>query len=208
MSTKITSINHLRKLAQRTKSQATELENKIKAIAIPEYTLTKQATAEAGYLSTYQLTKDGTPVGEKLNIPKDFLVKSATLGTVETSGTPYEGASVGDKYIDFVINSMEGTDSESHIYLPVNDLVDVYTGGNGIEVSAENVVSVKVDAANANGLSATADGLQLALATATTAGAMSAADKTKLDGLEFATDDEVDAMLTEVFGEEQAEPAA
>ncbi len=208
MLTKITSIDHLKKLAQRTKSQATELENKIKAIAIPEYTMTKQATAEAGYLSTYQLTKDGVAVGAKLNIPKDFLVKSATLETVETAGTPYSGAKVGNKYIDFVINSKEGTDSESHIYLPVNDLVDVYTGGNGIDVSAENVVSVKVDAANANGLSATADGLQLALATSSAAGAMSAEDKTKMDGLTFATDAEVDAMLTEVFGAEQAEPAA
>ncbi len=208
MSTKLTSVNQLKMFAQRTKAQTTALENKIKAIAVPEYTMTKQAAADAGYLFTYQLTKDGTPVGEKLNIPKDFLVKSAALETVAAAGTPYEGAVVGDKYIDFVINSKEGTDTESHVYLPVNDLVDVYTGGNGIEISAENVVALKIDAANANGLSATANGLQLALATTTTAGAMSAEDKTKLDGLDFATDAEVDAMLNEVFGAEQTEPAA
>ncbi len=84
--------------------------------------------------------------------------------------------------------------------MPVNDLVDVYTGGNGIEVSAENVISAKIDAANANGLSATADGLKLALATSTTAGAMSAEDKAKLDGAVLATDAEVDAMLDGIFG--------
>ncbi len=41
-------------------------------------------------------------------------------------------------------------------------------------------------------------------ATATTAGLMSAADKTKLDGIDFSTDAEVNAMLDEVYGPAQA----
>src|SRR5699024_4475078 len=44
-------------------------------------------------------------------------------------------------------------------------------------------VSVKIDSANANGLEAGAAGLKLNAATASTPGAMSAADKSKLDGL-------------------------
>lgn len=153
------------------------------AIKVPEYSVVKQGTAEAGYLSTYYLTKDGAQTGEKINIPKDFLVNSADILEVEEADQPYDGAKVGDLYIDFVVNSKDADDTATHIYLPVNELVDAYTGGNGIEVTPSNVISAKIDTANANGLGVTVAGFKLDLATATTAGAMSAADKTKLDGI-------------------------
>lgn len=179
---KLTKLGHLKELANKIKSDyATKAE--LQAIQIPEYSVAKQATAEAGFLSTYYLTKDGAQVGEKINIPKDFLVNSADIKTVETADTPYEGAQVGDLYIDFVINSKSADDTASHVYLPVNELVDAYTGGNGIEVSAQNLISAKIDTANANGLGVTAAGFKLDAATASTAGAMSAADKAKLDGI-------------------------
>lgn len=180
---KLTKLGHLKELANKIKSDyATKAE--LQAIQIPKYSVAKQATAEAGFLSTYYLTKDGAQVGEKINIPKDFLVNSADIKTVETADTPYEGAQVGDLYIDFVINSKSADDTASHVYLPVNELVDAYTGGNGIEVSAQNLISAKIDTANANGLGVTAAGFKLDVATASTAGAMSAADKAKLDGIE------------------------
>lgn len=179
---KLTKLGHLKELANKIKSDyATKAE--LQAIQIPEYSVAKQATAEAGFLSTYYLTKDGAQVGEKISIPKDFLVNSADIKTVETADTPYEGAQVGDLYIDFVINSKSADDTASHVYLPVNELVDAYTGGNGIEVSAQNLISAKIDTANANGLGVTAAGFKLDVATASTAGAMSAADKAKLDGI-------------------------
>lgn len=68
----------------------------------------------------------------------------------------------------------------------MNELVDAYTGGNGIEVSTANVISAKIDSVNANGLGVTAAGFKLDLATTSTAGAMSAADKAKLDGTPLA----------------------
>lgn len=179
---KLTKLGHLKELANKIKSDyATKAE--LQAIQIPKYSVAKQATAEVGFLSTYYLTKDGAQVGEKINIPKDFLVNSADIKTVETADTPYEGAQVGDLYIDFVINSKSADDTASHVYLPVNELVDAYTGGNGIEVSAQNLISAKIDTANANGLGVTAAGFKLDVATASTAGAMSAADKAKLDGI-------------------------
>ena len=89
-------------------------------------------------------------------------------------------------------------------------------------------MSVKIDAANANGLSADGSGLKMAVATADTAGAMAAADKTKLNGIaegatrskpalpakskstvptttvvDFATEEEVTEMLNEVFPTEE-----
>lgn len=154
------------------------------------YKIEEAATAETGYLKTYVLNKyangdeTGTPVEcGKINIPKDYLVKSAEIKVVTTADDPYTGAEVGDKYIDFVINVKSGTATDEHVYLPVNDLVDVYTAGDGIDISAANEISVKIDTANANGLSADASGLKLAEATTSSAGAMSATDKTDHDAM-------------------------
>lgn len=177
-SNKLVKLGHLKELATKIKTEyATKAE--LQAIQIPEYSIVKQGTAESGYLSTYYLTKGG----EKINIPKDFLVNSADILEVEEENQPYDGAQVGDLYIDFVINSKGADDTATHIYLPVNELVDAYTGGNGIEVSTANVISAKIDSVNANGLGVTAAGFKLDLATTSTAGAMSAADKAKLDGI-------------------------
>ena len=101
----------------------------------------KQQEAESGYAATYYVTQGGSQVGVKINIPKDFLVKSAELKTVEEEDVPYEGAHVGDKYIDFVVNAKDASAQEEHIYLPVNDLVDIYTAGKGIAIN-DSVISV------------------------------------------------------------------
>ncbi len=216
-SEKTTKLGQLKLLAQKVKGE-------LDGLTAPEYSVVKQGTAEEGFFSTYYLTKDGAQVGEKINIPKDFLVNSADILTVETADQPYAGAQVGDLYIDFVINSKNADDTASHVYLPVNELVDAYTGGNGITITPQNEVSVKIDTANANGLSADASGLKMTVATTVAAGAMAAADKTKLDGVaagatkvevstagkikingtdttvvDFATDEEVTEMLNEVF---------
>lgn len=97
-------------------------------------TVEKQQTAEPSYAATYVVKQDGSQVGAKINIPKDFLVKSAAIHTVTVAGEPYQGAAVGDKYIDFVVNTKDdgdgATENDTHIYLAVNDLVDVYTANN------------------------------------------------------------------------------
>lgn len=223
-----------------TKKKLSELEVKLKKHAriARQYTddklvaskvyLIEQATAETGYLKTYILAEGvsaeagvvasgaGKNLIGKINIPKDFLVKSATVETVATNDSPYTGAVAGDKYLDFVINSKDNDATASHVYLPVNDLVDVYTGGNGVTVSNSNVISldidanggleltgsidgekqlsIKLDSTNANGLALTSAGLKLALATTSSAGAMSAADKTIVD--KALTDDDI-ALLTD-----------
>lgn len=160
------------------------LEKKADGLYVKDHAVdvVKKATANDGYIATYQVTVDGTVVGADINIPKDYLVKSADIKVVATADDPYTGAAVGDKYIDFVVNTVEGTGNESHIYLSVQDLVDEYTAGDGIEISATNIIAIKLGT-KANGLKVGAAGLELDEATATTAGAMSAADKTKVDGV-------------------------
>jgi hypothetical protein len=148
----------------------------------------KKAIANTGYASSYTIKANGVALSPDIDIPKDFLVKSATLETVTTADTPYQGAQVGDKYIDFTINAKDASETAEHIYLPVNDLVDVYTAGNGLSLT-NGEFAVVVDSTNANGLSVGANGVALANVTASTSGAggtngaMLATDKEKLDGV-------------------------
>ena len=152
----------------------------IPEVDIPDYTIVKLSTATEGYIATYQLQKDGSQVGVNIDIPKDYLVKSAEIKTSAGDGDP-SGLPAGSKYIDFVINTKVGTGEESHIYLDVQSLVDAYTQGNGIEISEANVISAKVVAAN--GLSVGASGIAMALASGTENGAMSSDQFNKLGGI-------------------------
>lgn len=151
-------------------------------VAIAEYSVVKLETATDGYLASYQLQKDGAPAGATINIPKDYLVKSASVKTA-TADDP-SGFAEGTKYIDFVVNTYDtdsGTGKESHIYLNVQDLVDVYTAGNGIEISEANAISVKVVAEN--GLSVDASGVKMSVASANANGAMDSTMVVKLSGI-------------------------
>lgn len=146
----------------------------------------EKATPNTGYLKSYQVTVDGTAVGVDIDIPKDFLVKSATSGVVTTAdkaegGKFHDDASYaeGDAYLDFVINVKSGSATDEHVYVNVTNLVDVYTNGDGLNL-ANNQFSIKLDATNANGLAVDAAGLKIGIATDSVAGAMSAADHQKL----------------------------
>ena len=151
-------------------------------VAIAEYSVVTLETATDGYLASYQLQKDNVPVGAIINIPKDYLVKSTSVKTA-TADDP-SGFAEGTKYIDFIVNTYDtdsGSGKESHIYLNVQDLVDAYTPGDGIEISEANAISVKVVAEN--GLSVDASGVKMGVATADTNGAMTSTMVVKLNGI-------------------------
>ena len=103
--------------------------------------LTKLDEATSGYVATYKLEQGGVSLG-KIDIPKDFLVKSATLATCSTTGTP-SGMTQGDKYIDFIINVKEGSANNEHVYVKVTDLVDVYTADNSTLQLSNHQFSIK-----------------------------------------------------------------
>lgn len=137
--------------------------------AAAEYSIVKDADS-GDYAAIYHLTKGGTNVGAAINIPKDLFVKEGKI--VDNPAGQPEG-----KYIELTLQNQ--TDP---IYINVADLVDAYTAGNGITISASNEVSAKVVAAN--GLSVDADGIKMGLASADAAGAMSTAQFTKLAGID------------------------
>lgn len=123
------------------------------------------AGVTSGMLKSYEIFQGGVSKG-KIDIPKDLVVSSGQI--VEENGV---------KYLRLTI-----ANSNTPVDIAVTDLVDVYTAGNGIEISASNEVSVKVVAAN--GLSVGANGVEMALADANNAGAMSAADFAKLASID------------------------
>lgn len=148
---------------------------------VPEYAIEKQSTAEDGYSATYKLkrTLDGvsTYVGDAINIAKDMVLQGATLEIVTEANVPYNGAAVGDPYIDMVFNNA----AQSHIYIPVKGLVDTYTAGDGIEI-VDSKISVKI-AADSHGLVAVDGSMAMLLATAKQDGAMSKEDKAFIDAI-------------------------
>lgn len=162
---------------------------------VPEYVIERQEVAEDGYSASYKLKRingeEITYVGDVINIPRDIVLQSGSMKTITEENQPYEGAVIGDPYIDLVLNDEAG----SHIYIPVKGLVDNYVSGDGIEI-VDNTVAVKIDSANANGLVLGTDGIGLNLATDTVAGAMSPEHKILLDTLPdvYATKSDIEEL--------------
>lgn len=108
-----------------------------------EVTLEKLSTATSGYFASYILKQNDVQVGDTINIPKDYLVKSASVKTVSTANNPVSGYAVGDKYLDFVINTKDSTGTDEHLYVLVSDLVDTYTADESTLTLSSNTFSVK-----------------------------------------------------------------
>lgn len=104
--------------------------------------MVKQDTAEDGYFASYDLKINNVVVGEKINIPKDYLLKDAVIDVCEENDVPVEGYHVGDYYFDFLVNTEDSSDPK-HLYLLCNDLKDVYTGDGSTIVINNGVISVK-----------------------------------------------------------------
>ena len=138
-------------------------------VTVPVYDIVKD-TDSGDYAAIYHLTKDGANTGAAINVPKDLFVKEGKV-VDNPAGQP------AGKYIQLTLQNQANP-----IYINVADLVDAYTPGNGITISATNEVSAKVVVAN--GLSVGASGIAMALASGTANGAMSSAQFTKLGGID------------------------
>lgn len=127
-----TSIGNLENLTTKDKATIVAAINSLKTEST--VTVEKKQTAEEGFAATYIIKQNEKQVGSSINIPKDFLVKSGTVKTVSTINQPVNGYKVGQKYLDFVVNTASNDGQESHIYILVEDLVDVYTGSTGDQI--------------------------------------------------------------------------
>lgn len=213
--TKETSLGQLKALAQRAHAEATALGTRIstlegsvvKTVKVNGTALTltengvdiligceKQIVAETGYAATYVLKANGVAVGDKINLPKDWLLTAVTKGTVTASdkaeGGKFEndeGFAVGDRYIDMEFNvKAGGAETSTHIYLNVQEFIDLYTAGNGLQEN-NGEFSVKIDSSLQNGLKVDANGLGIGLAAGATTEYV-AATGTYVSGTTYYTD--------------------
>ena len=99
------------------------------------------------FLAQYEFTQGGELIG-KIDIPKDFLVRSGQLKECTENDNPKDGYLVGDKYIDLVVNAKDCPEEESHIYILVKELVDVYSAGEGLTMKPGNVFQISAEYCN------------------------------------------------------------
>ena len=110
----------------------------------------------SGYLKTYELKQGGTLVG-KIDIPKDMVVSGGSLVHGTWSGDTFTEESGGT---DTAIK-IEFANADT-IYINTKDLVDFYTGGDGIEVDNNaNTISLKLDRDGEAFLTVGEDGLKI-----------------------------------------------
>lgn len=178
----------------------------VQEVSVPEFTIEKQEVADEGYATSYKLKRTingaSSYVGDVINIGKDMVLQGATLEVVTEADVPYTGAVVGDPYIDMAFNDANA----SHVYVPVKGLVDSYSAGSGLEL-VDGTFSVKI-AKESNGLVAVDGALMMNLATAESAGALSAVDKAFIDSIPnvYATKKFVQAVAEQVKYEITAIP--
>lgn len=219
---KLTRLKHLKALAVRTKAVTDDLQSQIntldggaiKTVKVNGTSLTategavdvliaveKKSTANTGYAASYTVKANGIALSPDIDIPKDWLLSGVEKGTVtaadKAAGGKFENddsMSVGDRYVDMTFNvKAGGSETATHLYLNVQEFIDTYTNGNGLNLS-NGEFSIKIDSTSVGGLTVGSSGLKLAAATADTysggtktadgvAGAMSSADKYKLDNV-------------------------
>lgn len=118
-------------------------------------TVEKQSTPETDATATYVIKQNGAQVGTKINIPKDFLLKSASRETVGATPTSIEednNLTTGDVYLDFVVNTIDDDETDSHLIIPVNDLINTYTADEATLTLSNGQFKIKNNGVTANQL--------------------------------------------------------
>lgn len=101
---------------------------KVTIPAAAEYTIAKKADS-GDYAAVYQLTKDGTPVGVDINIPKDMVVKSGAV-VKNPAGQPAG---------TYIVLTLANATSDK-LYINVDSLIEYVTGGT----AADGIITTSV----------------------------------------------------------------
>lgn len=109
-------------------------------------TISKQVNPSSGILARYTISQGGIALGTTIDIPKDFLLRQASLETVGATPSTLESQNhltTGDKYLKFVVNTSDNSGA-TNLVIPVNDLIDSYTADETtMHLDSNNVFSVK-----------------------------------------------------------------
>lgn len=108
------------------------VDNKVGAVKVPAYTLTKSTSTN--YAAVYHLQKDGANVGEAINIPKDMVVESGKVvwgSYADGVFTPATDKKNATPYVELTL----ANSSANKIYIAVADLVNEHKAGTGISIT-------------------------------------------------------------------------
>lgn len=101
---------------------------KVTIPAAAEYTIAKKSDS-GDYAAIYQLTKDGTPVGVDINIPKDMVVQSGQV-VKNPAGQPAG---------TYIVLTLANATSDK-LYINVDSLIEYVTGGT----PADGIITTSV----------------------------------------------------------------
>lgn len=101
---------------------------KVTIPAAAEYTIAKKSDS-GDYAAVYQLTKDGTPVGVDINIPKDMVVQSGQV-VKNPAGQPAG---------TYIVLTLANATSDK-LYINVDTLIEYVTGGT----AADGIITTSV----------------------------------------------------------------
>lgn len=144
----------------------------------------------------YQGTGDNKVEIGRINLEYDTVVESGVI----IEATPQDPIEIGGqtitegKYFRLTIRN-----NENPVYISLEDFGANYTAGNGINIDSNAIISIEVDAENANGLEVGANGLKLNLAVAPdvehgiagSAGAITAEEKAILSSFSVANEQQI-----------------
>ena len=102
---------------------------KVTIPAAAEYTIAKKGDS-GDYAAIYQLTKDGTPVGVDINIPKDMVVQSGAV-VKNPAGQPAG---------TYIVLTLANATSDK-LYINVDTLIEYVTGGT----AADGIITTSVN---------------------------------------------------------------
>ena len=181
-------------------------------IAVPGYTIEKAADS-GDYASIYQLMKDGVATGATINIPKDMVVQSGSVVTLDADGATAVGLTTAGTYIKLVLaNAANDT-----LYIDVSGLIEYVTSGSAAgdmvvinidetthkvtaTITDGTITKAKLAAEVQDVLDDVANKVDKVEGKGLSSNDYTDEEKAKLAAIETATDAEVTAMLTEVFG--------
>ena len=154
-------------------------------------TMARLDNPQQGFAATYQLQgADGNPIGDKINIIQDILLQDMIFIPHATAQDVLSDSSVilNDPYLKVICYVQQESQQTFYktVYVPVKDLVDTYTAGNGLQlVGTQFNITIDSDSQTSKYLSLTDKlglrGIDTAISSAIAGALNNYYDKTYID---------------------------
>lgn len=205
--TNLVKVSALKSLAQRTKSELDALDNKID-------TAFKSLSVSGNTVSFFTSTDASGTAAATFDFPEELFLDQAGTSLVENftfSAETYPGATDpnlnGKTVLVLAVKGDAATPTVKYSFVNLEKLIDTYTAADNSITINGTTVAVKLSAAANNALTLQTDGLhvdisgRVANATNGNIAGLDGNGNLTDSGVTIATDADVTAMITEVFGE-------